>query len=499
MPTSAEPYPRSILDLLGAAGDRSVFEHGARTVTGAQMLDLVRRMAAGLRAAGIGPGDGLAMLLGVTPEAFAAMIAGYVVGARVVGVRPGLSGGQLRHVLHQDVAAVVTDAATGPEHAPRTLTVSELLAAPDEDGPPHLSGRPHDVARLVYTSGSTGTPKACAQTYAALNAAWTARPAAWPPAIRELASRLRRYLVFGSLSSQVMMEYGVLTLAAGGTMVVADPPMFPDAITRHRASASVITVPRLYKLVAAQRSSPADLSSLRALMVSGSPLEASRLREALDVLGPIVFQGYGQSETGTISMARPSDVAPSVGFPPDVIDVVVRDADGRPVPPGVDGELYVRTPTQAIGYWAEPTRTAEVFIDGWVRTRDLGHFDQDGRLYLVGRTRDVIIVNANLYYAGPIERVLAASPDIAEAYVIGAPDEDTGEAVHAFVVPVAGRAVDLASLRTLVSEQLGDACVPASITVIDEAPTAPNGKPDKRLLMTAIPRTEPCRKPPEGY
>ncbi|WP_188190218.1 class I adenylate-forming enzyme family protein [Nonomuraea sp. SYSU D8015] len=488
----AEPYPRSVLDLLAAAGNRPVFEHGTRTVTGAQMLGLVRRFAAGLRAAAIGPGDGLAMMLGVTPEAFAAMIAGYVVGARVVGVRPGLSDSQLRHVLRQDVAAVVTDAGTGPEHAPRTLTVSELRAAADEGGQPHLSGRPHDVARLVYTSGSTGTPKACAQTYAAMNAAWTARPAAWPPAIRELASRLERYLVFGSLSSQVMMEYGVLTLAAGGTMVVADPPAFPDAITRYRATASVITVPRLYKLLAAQRRAPADLSSLRALMVSGSPLEASRLREALDVLGPVVFQGYGQSETGTISMATPSDVPPSVGFPPDVVDVVIRDAAGRPVPAGVDGELYVRTPAQAIGYWAEPAETAEVFVDGWVRTRDLGHFDEDGRLYLVGRTRDVIIVNANLYYAGPIERVLATSPDIAEAYVVGAPDEDTGEAAHAFVVPVAGRAPDLGSLPTLVRERLGAACVPATITVIDEAPLGPNGKPDKRLLMaapkTALPR-----------
>ncbi|GAA3246651.1 class I adenylate-forming enzyme family protein [Nonomuraea helvata] len=487
MPTPTEPYPRSVLDLLVAAGNRPVFEHGPRTVTGAQMLGIVRRIAAGLRAAAIGPGDGLAMMLGVTSEAFAATIAGYVVGARVVGVRPGLSDGQLRHVLHQDIAAVVTDAATRPEHAPRTLTVSELTAAPDEVGQLRLSGRPEDVARLVYTSGSTGTPKACAQTYAAMNAAWTARPATWPPAIRELASRLQRYLVFGSLSSQVMMEYGVLTLAAGGTMVVADSPTFPDAITRHRASASVITVPRLYKLVAAQRSAPADLSSLRALMVSGSPLEASRLREARDVLGPVVFQGYGQTETGTISMATPSDIPPSVGFPPDIIDIVIRDADGRPVPPGVDGELYVRTPAQAIGYWAEPAETAEVFIDGWVRTRDLGHFDDDGRLYLAGRTRDVIIVNANLHYAGPIERVLATSPDVAEAYVIGAPDEDTGEAVHAFVVPAPNRAPDLDSLRTLVSERLGAACVPATVTIIDEAPLAPNGKPDKRLLIAAIP------------
>ncbi|WP_208758947.1 class I adenylate-forming enzyme family protein [Microbispora triticiradicis] len=492
MPTPAEPYPRAVLNLLEAAGDRPVFEHGARAVTGAQMLGLVRRIAAGLRAAAVGPGDGLAMMLGVTPEAFAATIAAYVVGARAVGVRPGLPDGQLRHVLHQDITAVVTDAATGPEHAPRTLTVSELLAASGEDGPLRLSGRPEDVARLVYTSGSTGTPKACAQTYAAMNAAWTARPEAWPPAIRELASRLRRYLVFGSLGSQVMMEYGVLTLAAGGTMVVADPPAFPDAITRYRATASVITVPRLYKLVAAQRTAPADLSSLRALMVSGSPLDASRLREALDVLGPVVFQGYGQTETGTISMATPRDVPPSVGFPPDVVDVEVRDADGRPVPPGVDGELYVRTPAQAIGYWAEPAETAEVFVDGWVRTRDLGHFDEDGRLYLTGRTRDVVIVNANLYYAGPIERVLAAAPDIAEAYVVGAPDEDTGEAVHAFVVPVADRIPDLGSLRALVGERLGEACVPATITILDEVPTAPNGKPDKRLLTTAIPRGRPA-------
>ncbi|KAB2339301.1 class I adenylate-forming enzyme family protein [Actinomadura rudentiformis] len=483
----ADPYPRPVLDLLMAAGNRPVFEHGARIVTGEQMLGLVRRVAAGLRAAAIGPGDGVAMMLGVTPEAFAAMIAGHVVGARIVGVRPGMPDGQLRHVL-RDITAVVTDAATGPEHAPRTLTVSDLLAAPDD--PLRLSGRPHDVARLLYTSGSTGAPKACAQTYAAMNAAWTARPEAWPPAIRELASRLQRYLVFGSLSSQVMMEYGVLTLAAGGTMVVADPPVFPDAITGHRASASVITVPRLYKLVAAQRGDPVDLSSLRALMVSGSPLEASRLREALDVLGPVVFHGYGQTETGTISMATPSDVPPSVGFPPEVIDVEIRHTDGSPVPAGADGELYVRTPAQAIGYWAEPAETAEVFIDGWVRTRDLGHFDKEGRLYLVGRARDVIIVNAELHYAGPIERVLATSSDLAEAYVIGAPDEDTGEAVHAFVVPAANRTPDLGALRTLVSRQLGDACVPLTITVLDEAPLAPSGKPDKRLLKPAIPQAK---------
>ncbi|MFL6125843.1 class I adenylate-forming enzyme family protein [Actinophytocola sp.] len=473
-----EPFPRAVLDALDAAADRPVFEHGPREVTGAELLELVARIATGLRNAGLGPGDGVALLLGVNPEAFATILAAHAVGARVVGVRPGLPDAQLRHLLGLDIAAVITD--SGGAYAPRTLAVGELIRA--DASPLRLGGQPGDVARLIPTSGSTGTPKACAQTYAAMGAAWTARPSVWPPAIRELASRLDRYLVFGTLSSQVMFEYAVLTIAAGGTVVVADNPVLPDAITRHRASASVITVPRLAKLVAAQRRDPADLSTLRALMVSGSPLAPDRHREALDVLGPVVFHGYGQTETGTIAMATPADPPGSVGVP--AVDVEVRDPHGALVPRGAIGELFVRAPAQAAAYWCDPEQSAEVFTRGWVRTRDLGHLDVNGRLYLSGRTRDVVIVNANLHYVGPIERVIAEHPDVAEAYVVAVPDEDTGEAPHAFVVPAAGRTPDLAALRALVTARLGAACAPVRVTAITEPPVASSGKPDKRLLLS---------------
>ncbi|NUS64129.1 MAG: long-chain fatty acid--CoA ligase [Saccharothrix sp.] len=465
-----------MLDVLDAAADRPVFEHGTRAVTGAELLDLVARIAAGLRREGLGPGDGVALRLGVNPEAFATILAAHAVGARVLGVRPGLTDDQVRGLLSLDVAAVITDADDAG-----TLTVDSLRKT-RATGPPVCEGRPADVARLIHTSGSTGAPKACAQTYAAMTAAWTARPDAWPPAIRELAPRLDRYLVFGSLSSQVMVEYAVLAIAAGGTAVVAEQPALPDAITRHRASASVITVPRLAKLVAAQRRDPADLSTLRALVVSGSPLTADRHREALDVLGPVVFHGYGQTETGTISMATPADPPGTVGVPPPAVRVEVRDEHGAPVPAGVDGELFVRTPTQADAYWGDPAQSAEVFGGGWVRTRDLGRVEADGTLRLTGRTRDVVIVNANLHYAGPIERVIAEHPDVAEAYVVAVPDDDTGEAVHAFVVPTGDRAPDLASLRELVTARLGAACAPVRVTAIAEPPLAPSGKPDKRLL-----------------
>ena len=387
MPARDEPFPRAVLDVLGAAADRPVFEHGGRVVTGNEMLDLIARIATGLRANGIKPGDGLALLQGVHPEAFATILAGHVVGARVVGVRPGLTEAQVRHLLSLDIAAVVTDAdstavvtnADGAAEAPVRLTVPDLLTHSPE--PLHCDGRPEDIARLIHTSGSTGAPKACAQTYASMTNAWTARPSAWPPAVRELATRLDRYLVFGSLSSQVMFEYAILTLTAGGTIVVAGDPA--DAITRLKATARVITVPGLAKLVAAQKTEPADLSTLKALLVSGSPLTPERHREALDTLGPVLFHGYGQTETGMISMATPADPPGTVGKPP--VDVELRD-----------GELFVRTPGQACGYWGNPGESAEVFTGGWVRTRDLGHLDADGRLWLTGRARDVVIVNANL-------------------------------------------------------------------------------------------------------
>lgn len=489
-------FPQSIIDLLAGAGDRPVFEHGDRVVGAASLAACVRRIAAGMRTAGIGPGEGVAMMLGVHPEAFAAIVAAHVVGARVAGGPPGLTAYQLAHLLGEDVAfAVIDDSAAGRSVAAldlprvRVLDVAELAAAPDDGGPLVAAGRPGDIARVTYTSGSTGTPKGCAQTYAAMAAAWAPYPDRWPSAVRDLASRLDRFLVFGSFNSLVMMEYGVLTLAAGGTMVVADPPSFPDAFARHRATASVITVPRLYRLVRDQRDRPVDLTSLRALMVSGSPLDPGRLREALRVLGPVVFHGYGQTEAGLIAMLTPAemlaspDSLASVGRPPEAVDVEIRDTDGHPLPAGAVGEVYARTPSQAVGYWSDPVESAEVFVDGWVRTRDLARLAEDGRLHLLGRVRDIIIVDANIVHAGPVERILAGHPDVDEAYVVGALDERSGEAVHAFVVPADPRhAPDERLLRGLVAERLGDAAVPRTITSIAQVPITAAGKPDKRAL-----------------
>lgn len=465
-PMPADVWPQPVLDLLATGGDRPVFEDGPVVTTASEMTDLIRRIAAGLRSSGAGPGVGVTLDLPVTAPAFAATMAAFAVGARVSGWRADLSPAQLSGSLIVDSAQLAS-----------------LTEHPDDGLPLVAAGRAEDSARITWTSGSTGTPKGVVQTYAAMSGAWVPYPDRWPPAIAELATRMRRYLVFGSLASQVMLEYGVLALTAGGTLVVAPRPVFPDALVEHQATASVITVGKLHQLIRDQRANRVDLRHLGALMVSGSPLAPGRLAEALDVLGPVIFHGYGQTETSMIAMVTPAEMLTNpatlatVGRP--AVDVSIRD----------DGEIYVRTPTQASSYWQDPDESAEVFVDGWVRTRDLGELDADGYLRLLGRARDVIIVNAQLVHAGPVERALAADATVGEAYVVGCPDEMTGEAVHAFVVPVAGRTPDPEVLRTLVAAQVNDLAVPRTVTVVDRVPLAPSGKPDKRRLAQL--RNEP--------
>lgn len=492
-------FPHPLLDALRDSPGSPAFEHGPRTVSRGELLDLIRRLAGALAEAGLGPDRGVAIRTGVSPEAFAAQMAAHTLGCRVVGVRPGYPAGQLAHVLGMEIDALLVDGSTA---TPGLLTAAgplpvlpldELLARPDDGRPLTVTARPDDVAALTFTSGSTGQPKGCAITYRALNEHWAWQPRVWGPVAAELAACFERYLLFGTLASMVVLEFLAPCLLGGGTAVIPGDdgrPVFPYAIERYRITGSIITVPRLYQMLGLLREEAVDVGSLRALMVSGSPISPSRLAAAAERLGPVIYQGYGQTEAGNIAMLTPDDIThgparllASVGRPHPGVEISVRDEEDREVAAGGTGEILVRSPYLMSGYWGQPEETRDTLRDGWLRTRDLGYLDEEGYLYLAGRTRDVIMVNAMVVYAGPIEQVLTAHSDVDEAYVAGAPDELTGEAVHAFVVPAAGRDPDRDALTALVRAELGEDSVPRTITVVSAVPVAASGKPDKRALL----------------
>ena len=462
-------FPDSVLHALATQPDHVALEHGDFAVTGAELLRMIGTIAHGLRSSGIGAGSGVAMDLDVSAESVAAYLAGYTLGCRVIGVHPGYSAPQRRHVLSRGVDTLLTGD-----------RVAELLRGAAAD--PVVRARPDDVARVAYTSGSTGLPKGCMQTYKALSVHWSWGVENWCADTIELARNTSRYLLFGTLSSAVVQDYVALCLLSGGTIVTprhpapGEGPLFPGVFERLRATATIMNVPRLYQMLDTLRISKTDMSSVAAIMVAGSPLPAHRLAEAVELLGPVVYSSYGLTETGGLTALTPTDIADgvlaSVGRPLPTVEAEIRN-----------GEIFVRTPYQMSGYFDDPELTAETLgPDGWVRTRDLGRLE-GGYLYLTGRAREVIIVDALPVYAGPIERVLAAHEDVDQAYVVGAPSDRRGEAVHAFVVPRPGHSLDHAGLRQAVRAELGELSVPETITRLSEVPVAVSGKPDKAALL----------------
>ncbi|MFI6348330.1 AMP-binding protein [Streptomyces sp. NPDC050560] len=511
---TASVFPGPFIEALRAAPDEPAFEYRSTTVTRAEVLRLTGRFAAALAAAGLGRGSTVALAADVSPRTFAVQIAAHTLGCRVIGLRPGLTPAHLGLVLSgggaaadgdTGVDAVLTDgAAERPElvaaagERPVLEFGHDLLDPHPEPAELTPAGDPESVAMIHLTSGSTGRPKGCEITYGAMSRHWSWAPSEWTPRTRALAAHYGRYLLFGTLTSAVIFEHLGLCLLGGGTAVIPDPPpSFPEVFERHRVTACLMTVPRLHQVLDTLRTRPVDTSSLRVLLVAGSPLPPHRFAEATELIGPAVHQGYGQTETGMLALLTPRELAApeggaapfdSVGRVMDTVDVTVRDEQGDTLPPGTEGELWVRAPGAFRGYWGDQEETGEVLRDGWIRTRDLGSVDAGGLIRLTGRARDVIIINAIVHYAGGMERVLASHPGVDQAYVVGVPDDHTGEAAHAFVVPRAGHHPDPTELTALLVAQLGAASAPASLTFIDAPPVNAVGKPDKRALRERIPR-----------
>lgn len=487
----AQPFPQALLDALGADPLNPAFEHGDRVLVRGELLELIGRCTAGLRRAGLRRGHGVALSTSVTPEGFAARIAVQAQGCRAVGVPPNMPPGLLAEVF-RDVDAVLTDS-PDPELRTAAGPAQVLHLGPellDEHEDPVALGEPDDPAAVLFTGGGTGSPEGVVFDFRALTEHWSWQPARWGAQAHEIAASYRRFLLFGTLSSGSVLEHLALCLLSGGTAVIPTWPLeFPQVLEQLRITGCLLTAPRLHRVLDGLRGTGHDLPEARMLLVTGSPLAADRLAEAHRLIGPAVHQGYGQAETGMLTVLSAADVAErpqaagSVGRPLDGVALEIRDAAGNPVPRGAEGEVWARVPHAMTGYWRDAAGTAGVLRDGWIRTRDLGLLDDAGFLHLTGRTREVVIVHATLQHVGPIERVLSGHPAVEQASVAGAPDERTGEAIHAFVVPAPGHRPDPDELRELVAAELGASAAPATITEVTGLPRTGGGVPDKRALL----------------
>lgn len=376
-----------------------------------------------------------------------------------------------------------------PAGSPSVPGVSyEKLLAESTSGLPDTSVGLEDVARLRYTSGTTGSAKAAVLPQRVYRASLAALLHELGPFTESDRALHVAPLTHGSGA----LLYPVLY--SGGTNVLMrhfDVDAVLATIERERIT-TLFTVPTmLSRLVTAEAFERYDLSSLRALVYGGAPMPIAQLEVAIRRIGRALFQIYGMTEAPwPIAVLKPGDHVVgsprlgSVGRPAQGVQVTIAASD--PAAPsrgdGI-GEIRVRGDNVMTGYLRDEDATRAVLHDGALSTGDVGRFDEDGYLYIVGRQKDVIISGGFNVYAAEVEAVLSSSDLVLEAAVVGLPHDDWGELVAAFVVPKPGATLRAADVDALARSRLSGYKCPRRIEIVSDLPKNASGKIQKSEIV----------------
>jgi len=350
-----------------------------------------------------------------------------------------------------------------------------------------------DVVMLSPTGGTTGAPKGVMNTHRSAQTFCAHFMIGTPYEAGQLPVNLA--------AAPMTHTAGVLSLpttARGGTVVVVtkpDPAVMLAAIPKHKVTELFLPPTAIYRLLdVPDLGKKVDFSSLRYFMYGAAPMSVEKLKQAIEVFGPVMMGGYGQTEApAAISCLPPGEhfvngiVAPdqrlsSVGRPGPLIRVeIMNDAD-EIVAQGETGEICVRGDLVMKGYYKGPEKTAETIRNGWLHTGDIGHLDVEGYLHITDRKKDMIISGGFNVYPSEVEQVIWAHGAVRDCAVIGVPDERWGEAVKAVVELNVGRSVSAQELISLCKEKLGSVKAPKTVDFVEALPRSPVGKVLKKDL-----------------
>ncbi len=497
-------------DLLIAALERNLDKPavylGDTVLTARQVRDEISRYVQALESKGLSRGSPVAVLALNRPEVLFNMGAGMLLGARTTPLHPMGSLDDHAYVLEDaGVETLVFDpeyfggrAAELAERVPGLKNLLALgpgdvgddyvaLAATFEPGPlsPPDVG-PEDIPGLAYTGGTTGQPKGVMGSYRSGAAMTNIQMTEWE------WPREPRFLMCTPLS-HAGAAFFVPVLLLGGSLVVVpyfEPGLVLETIERERITATMLVPTMLYMLMDHPDFATRDLSSLETVYYGAAAMSPTRLKEAIERLGPIFFQYYGQAEAPmTICVLRKDehdvddlDRLATCGRPVPWMHVALLDDDMNAVPRGEPGEICVRGPLVMQGYWNKPEQTEQALAGGWLHTGDIAREDEHGFYTIVDRKKDMIVTGGFNVFPREVEDVISSHPAVANVAVIGVPDERWGEAVKAVVVRRPDAEVDAGELIDLVKQAKGSIHAPKSVEFADEIPLSPLGKADKKAL-----------------
>ncbi|WP_068086811.1 class I adenylate-forming enzyme family protein [Novosphingobium rosa] len=358
-----------------------------------------------------------------------------------------------------------------------------LAQASDGDVPQRREGRPEELAFLANTGGTTGAPRGVMLT----NLVWQSLVSSL------VASMPMKAPPVNLVAAPMTHAAGPLALASmalSGTVVVL--PQFEagavlEAIERHGVTYMFLPPTAIYMLLAHPEARARDLSSLEYISYAGAPMSQDRLKEAIEVFGPVMNASFGQTEAPMCVTAMPphqhlnaaGDLAHpgSCGQANLLSRVEIMNDEGQLLPPGERGEIVVRGPLVMAGYYKNPQATADVSRFGWHHTGDIGYRDDQGWFHIVDRKKDMIISGGFNVYPAEVEQALQAHPAVQDCAVFGIPDDKWGEQVTAVVECRAGvEPPPVEDLIAFARERLGAVKTPKQLTYTPALPRSLAGK-----------------------
>jgi fatty-acyl-CoA synthase len=501
--------PHLIIDGLNRYDDKPCLLLGDTIASYADVRARASQYVQALKSKGLGVGSTVAIISGNRPEVLYNLAASQITGCCGTTLHPLGSVDDHAYVLNNaQIETLVYDPALFEQRAQelkeKVPSLKNLLAfGPSEVGdnyaaladqfePEALVApdiRADDVCSIIYTGGTTGRPKGILQTYrsAAYMTMIQMTEWDWPEQLR---------MLIATPLSHAAAAFFVPTLQKGGSLYVPtgfSPDILFDMIEQHKITATMLVPVMIYILLDSPRAATADMSSLETLFYGASPMSPARLQEGIEKWGPIFYQFFGQSEAPMVlvnmkksehDLSKPERLS-ACGRPTPWMHTALLDENNQPVPHGEPGEICVRGPLVMKSYHNLPEQTEQAMSGGWLHTGDVGRFDDEGFLYIIDRTKDMIVTGGFNVFPREVEDIIATHASVAQVAVIGVPSEQWGEAVKAVIVlrPDHNAGDTLTEeITDLVKQAKGSVQTPKSIDYVETIPLTPVGKPDKKAI-----------------
>jgi acyl-CoA synthetase (AMP-forming)/AMP-acid ligase II len=390
--------------------------------------------------------------------------------------------------LRQQLPSVEQYVCIGGQPPSWALAYEELLSSGSTDGPP-IRPTGADIHAVMYTSGTTGRPKGAMLTHAgmiALSESWAFELAA------DLGDKILLSMPLFHVGAR---SQGSAVTFRGGTLVLHrsfDARAIVETIQRERITQVHLAPTLVQQVLDLPDIDRFDLSSIKTLNYAAAPMPLTVLKRAMKRFGRVLINGYGQTEGSGTSLRKwyhrpdgsPKDLKrlTSIGQPVSGSRIRIVDSQDEEVPIGSIGEICIDASANMVGYWNNSVATIETLRNGWLHTGDMGHVDEDGFVYLDDRKKDMIVSGGENVYSREVEEALMSHPTVADAAVIGVPDERWGEAVKAVVVLKAGQVIAADALIAHTRSSIAGYKCPKSVEFVSELPRLPSGKVSKLAL-----------------